>query len=94
MGFDHRRTVQPQATVVVGEDPHNPRSASELLIEPFQHVGAFKVLVVFSWLWSVRPVRQLIQQFVRNPRFASARHTARVDLLALTNTEFLTGTGS
>ena len=46
VGLDGERPHQPQATFAIGEDAHDLGAAPDLLVQPFQHIGRFEVLMV------------------------------------------------
>src|SRR6266481_3801020 len=46
VGLDGERPHEPQATFAIGEDPHDLGAAPDLLVQPFQHIGRFEVLMV------------------------------------------------
>jgi hypothetical protein len=46
--LDGERPDEPQAALLVGEDPHDMGAALDLLIEPLEHVGALHVLMVLA----------------------------------------------
>ncbi len=46
MGLDAERPDEPEAGFGVREDPHHPGTAFNLLIQPFQHICGFEMLVV------------------------------------------------
>ena len=47
MDLDCERPDQPQATLRVRKDTNDVGPALELLIEPFEHIGAFEVFMMF-----------------------------------------------
>ena len=47
MDLDRERPDKPQATLRVRKDPNDMGPALEFLIEPFEHIGAFKVFMMF-----------------------------------------------
>src|SRR3546814_9270889 len=49
VGFDGECADQAQAAGGVGEYPHDIGSPPDFLIEAFEHVGAFHVLVMPAW---------------------------------------------
>ena len=46
VGLDREGADEPQAARFVGEDAYDMRAAFELLVEPFEQVGGFEMLVV------------------------------------------------
>ena len=46
--FDRQRPNQPQAALLIGKDADDMGAAFELLIDPLEHVGALKMLVMLS----------------------------------------------
>jgi hypothetical protein len=46
VGLDGERPHEPQATFAIGEDAHDLGAAPDLLVQPFQHIGRFEVLMV------------------------------------------------
>ena len=46
--LDGESPNEPQRALLVGEDANDMSAAFDLLIEPLEHVGAFKMFVVFS----------------------------------------------
>jgi hypothetical protein len=47
MDLDRERPDKPQATLRVRKDPNDMGPALEFLIEPFEHIGAFEVFMMF-----------------------------------------------
>jgi hypothetical protein len=47
MDLNGKGPDQARATLRIGKDADDVGTALELLVEPFQHVGAFQVLVMF-----------------------------------------------
>jgi hypothetical protein len=54
VSLDRECPHQPQAAVAIGEDAHDMGAASDLLVQPLQHVGRLEMLVVLP--------RQLIER--------------------------------
>src|SRR6516162_67101 len=48
VGLDRQRPHQPQAALGIGKDAHDMGAALDLLIEPFQHVGRFQMLMMLA----------------------------------------------
>ena len=48
VGLDRERPHQPEATLAIGEDPHDMSTAFDLLVEALQHVGRFEMLMVLT----------------------------------------------
>ena len=45
--LNRQRSDQPEATLRVRKDPDHMGPALELLIEPFEHIGAFEMFMMF-----------------------------------------------
>ena len=48
VGLDGERAHQPEATLTIGKDAHDLGAAFDLLVQPFQHVGRFEMLMMLT----------------------------------------------
>jgi hypothetical protein len=65
MDLDRQRPDKPQAILRVRKDPNDLGPALELLIEPFKHIGAFEVFMMFLLSWNMGWICQVGRLSIR-----------------------------